>query len=241
MEIRNEKGIDIVGYLKKGEKHMTNVIIYEIIQKKDYSLQKLVDFFENNYQDETQGIIVNEYAEEFLKATYWQKKIQRGYRFNLEKKVYDIIEEEIVNTVEFGIEIVDRKFLVFGNQQMAQRIITLLGISSNNAYSITEFIVDIEKLVQKICIEQNIVLIKMRLADITIEKGVMVNCLVNLVKQDEPQRLALKYVNNITVIAFKLKEIPVNITVYKSGRFSIGKIDADEKDELIQQIVRIVK
>lgn len=220
---------------------MTNVIIYKIIQKNGYSLQKLVDFFENNYQDEVQGIIVNEYAEEFLKATYWQKKIQRGYRFNLEKKEYDIVEEEIVNTVEFAIEIVDRKLLVFGNKQMAQRIITLLGVASNNAYSITEFVVDVEKLVKKICIEQNIELIKMRLADITIEKGVMVNCLVDLVKQEDPECLALKYIDNITVIAFKLKEIPVNITVYKSGKFSIGKIEPDAKDELIQQIVQIVK
>ena len=32
----------------------------------------------------------------FLKATYWHKKMQRGYRFNLEKKDFDEIEEEVL-------------------------------------------------------------------------------------------------------------------------------------------------
>lgn len=31
-----------------------------------------------------------------------------------------------------------------------------------------------------------------------------------------------------------------NITVYKSGKFSIGKADYDERDKLIQSIVQII-
>ena len=81
----------------------------------------------------------------------------------------------------------------------------------------------------------------MRLTDITIEKGVMVNCSVNLLTQDEPRELALKYVNNIVVIAFRLEKMVANITVYKSGKFSIGKVDNDERDELIQSIVQIIR
>ena len=220
---------------------MTNVILYNIIQKNDYHLQKLVDDFEGYFHDGTQGIIINEYSEKFLKAMFWQKRTQKSHRFNPEKREFDIIEEEIVTVADFGVEIEDKKLLVFGNKQMAQKIITLIGIVSGNAYSITEFVINIEKLVQRICEKPDVKLIRMKLADITIEKGVMVNCSVSLFSQDDPISLTLKYVNNIVVIAFKLGEISANITVYKSGKFSISKVGDDEKDELIQNIIHIVR
>ena len=219
---------------------MTNVIIYDIIQKKGYVLQKLVDAFDAYLQDDTQGIIINEYDETFLKATYWQKKIQKSYRFNLEKKDFDVIEEEIVNIVDFGIEIENKKLLIFGNKQMAQRIITMISVVSGNAYSITEFVINIESLIRKVCMKPDIVLVKMKLSDITIEKGVLVDCSVNLIAQDEPKELALKYANNIVVISFRVEDITSNITVYKSGKISIGRVSEDEKDELIENIIRIV-
>lgn len=226
--------------LGKERGNMTNVIIYDIIQKKGYGLQKLVDAFDAYLQDDTQGIIINEYDETFLKATYWQKKIQKSYRFNLEKKDFDVIEEEIVNIVDFGIEIENKKLLIFGNKQMAQRIITMISVVSENAYSITEFVINIESLIRKVCMKPDIVLVKMKLSDITIEKGVLVDCSVNLITQDEPKELALKYANNIVVISFRLEDITSNITVYKSGKISIGRVSEDEKDELIENIIRIV-
>lgn len=179
-------------------------------------MQKLIDDFENRIQDSTQGIVINEYSEKFLKATFWQKKMQKSYRFNPEKRDFDIIEEEIVSIADFGVEIEDKKLLVFGNKQMAQRIITLISVVSENAYLITECIINIEKFVQKICEKSDVKLVKMKLVDITIEKGVMVNCSVNLMAQDNPITLVLKYARNIVVIAFRLGEIAANITVYKS-------------------------
>ena len=167
--------------------------------------------------------------------------MQKSYRFNPEKRDFDIIEEEIVSIADFGVEIEDKKLLVFGNKQMAQRIITLISVVSENAYLITECIINIEKFVQKICEKSDVKLVKMKLVDITIEKGVMVNCSVNLMAQDNPITLVLKYARNIVVIAFRLGEIAANITVYKSGKFSISKVDDDAKDELIQSIIQIVR
>lgn len=220
---------------------MINVIIYDFTQKNKYPLQKLVDDFENKIQDEMQGIIIKEYDEKFLKARFWQKRMQKSHRFNLEKRDFDIIEEEIVSVADFGIEIEDKKLLVFGNKQMAQRIITLISVVSENAYVITECVVNVEKFVQRICEKSDVKLVKMRLVDITIEKGVMVNCSVNLAAQDDPIALALKYAHNIVVITFRLGEIDANITVYKSGKFSISKIDDDARDELIQSIINTVR
>lgn len=219
---------------------MINVIIYSIIQKNKYQLQKLADDLVNWFQDDTQGIVINEYNEKFLKATFWQKKMQKRYKFNPEKKDFDVIEEEMVSIADFGVEIEDKKLLVFGNKQMAQRIITLISVVSGNAYLITEFNINIEKLLLRVCEKSDVKLVKMRLVDITIEKGVMVNCSVNLKAQDNPMALTLKYVQNIVVIVFRLGEIAANITVYKSGKFSISKVDDDEIDELIQNIIHIV-
>ena len=77
--------------------------------------------------------------------------MQNSYRYNPEKRDFDVMKEEIVTIAEFGIEIKDKKLLVFGNKWMAQRIITLLGTVLENAYSITEFVIDIEKLVRGMC------------------------------------------------------------------------------------------
>ena len=47
--------------------------------------------------------------------------------------------------------------------------------------------------------------------------------------------------HNIIVIAFRLGGIAANITVHKSGKFSISKVDDDSKDELIQSIINTVR
>ena len=51
--MKNLFGDDIKICLQKGEVYMTNVIIFDIIQKDGYNLQKLVDAFENHLQDTT--------------------------------------------------------------------------------------------------------------------------------------------------------------------------------------------
>lgn len=219
---------------------MMNVIIYKISQEKKHGIQNLVDALIAYFQDETQGVVINEYSEDFLKATYWQKKKQKGYKYNYEKGDFDVIEEEVISATNFGIELKDKKLLVFGNKQMSQKIITIIGVASGNAYSITEFNISIEKLVNRICSDYDVTLMKMKLSDITLEQGVLVNCAVNLMTQDNPKLLALKYIQNITVITFKMANIATNITVYKSGKFSIGKILEEEKDEVIKKIIHIV-
>lgn len=219
---------------------MTNVILYEFIQKEGYSLRKLVDGLLETMHDESQGTIIHEYGDDFLKATYWKKRKRREYRYNIDKKDFEIVEEDIVDIADFGIQIKERKLLIFGNKQMAQRIITLLGIISKNAYIISEFIIDIERFVKKVCNQKGIVLLKMKLSDISIEKGVLVDCTINLLEQNEPTRLALKYISNIMAISFHLDGLSANVNVYKSGKFSINKIEDDEKDEMIQKIVEIV-
>ncbi len=219
---------------------MINVIIYKISQDEIMSIQKLVDALSVFFQDNTQGIVINEYSDEFLKATYWQKKRQKSYQYNYQKGDFDIIEEEITNVANFDIELSDGKLLVFGNRILAQKIITILGVVSGNAYSITEFNISIEKLIQKICVDKEVALMKMKLSDITLEQGVLVNCTVNLLMQDNAKTLALKYIQNITVISFKLDNIEANISIYKSGKISIGKVLDEEKDEVIKKIIHIV-
>lgn len=59
-----------------------NVIIYKISREKNQSIQNLVDALMAYFTDETQGVVINEYSEDFLKATYWQKKKQKGYQYN---------------------------------------------------------------------------------------------------------------------------------------------------------------
>ena len=80
----------------------------------------------------------------------------------------------------------------------------------------------------------------MKLIDITIDKEVLVDCNVNLMIQDRPETVVLKYADNIIQVSFKIEGVDGRISVYKSGRFSITKLPEGERDELIQKIIQIV-
>lgn len=218
---------------------MANMILYDFVQNGGYTLKKLVDDYGKSVSDDMQGIIFHDYDDEFLKATYWQRKKRKEYKYSIEKNEFEEIEEEIVNVAEFGIQVQDGKMIVIGNKQMAQMIITLIGIVSKNSYSITEYVVDIKKLVDRVCENNSIEILKMKLIDIILDKGLLVNCNVNLMNQDDPGDIVRKYVNNIVVISFRFEGINTNIAVYKTGKISLSKILDDDKEEIIQKIIRV--
>ena len=219
---------------------MTNMILYEFVKNKKYTLKNLANDYEKNLQDDMQGTIFSEYDEEYMRATYWLRKKKKEYKYNIDKRQFEEAEEEVINIAEFEIQVNKTKLIVFGTKQMAQRIITLIGIISKNAYAVSGYIVDVNMLVNEICNDNNIDLLKMKLVDITIEKGLLVNCNVNLLNQNNPTDIAHKYVGNIVVLSFKFKNIHTVVTIYKNGKIVLSKINDDDREELIRNIYRIV-
>lgn len=219
---------------------MTNMILYEFAKNKEYTLKNLVNDYEKNLQDNMQGIIFSEYDDEYMKATYWLRKKKKEYKYNIDKRQFEEAEEEVINIAEFEIQMDKTKLIVFGNKQLAQRIITLIGIISKNAYTVSEYVIDINMLVNRICKDNNIELLKMKLVDITIDKGLLVNCNVNLLSQNNPTDIAHRYVGNIVVLSFKFKNIHTVVTIYKNGKIVLSKINDDDREELIRNIYRIV-
>ena len=142
---------------------MTNMILYEFAKNKEYTLKNLVNDYEKNLQDDMQGIIFSEYDDEYMKATYWLRKKKKEYKYNIDKRQFEEAEEEVINIAEFEIQMDKTKLIVFGNKQLAQRIITLIGIISKNAYTVSEYVIDINMLVNRICKDNNIELLKMKL------------------------------------------------------------------------------
>lgn len=218
---------------------MANLILYDFIQIKEYTLKKFVDDYEKKMQDTFQGVIFHEYDNNFLNATYWQRKVRKGYKYSVEKERFEEMEEEIVSVAEFGIDVAGKKLFIFGNKQIAQRIVTLIGIISQYSYSITEHIIDMEKIVNRICQNESTQLLKIKLSDIVIEYGLLVNCDVNLINQDNPVGIVLRYIDNIIVISFKLGEIDTNLTVYKTGKIFINKMVNDDREEIVQKVIQL--
>ena len=235
------KKIEFVTFIcVRKDEYMINVILYEISQQEGYSLEKLVDSFMQMGNDDVQGIIVREYDEFFLKASYWRRKLRKEKRYNFQTKDFYNVKEEIVDISVFDMQIKERKLLIFGNKQMAQRIITLIGLLSQNSYSITEHIIDIGSISKKICVMPEIKLLKVKLIDIIIDKEVIVDCNIDLMIQDRPEDIVLKYADNIIQVSFKIDGVDGKISIYKSGRFSATKLHEEERDELIQKIIQIV-
>lgn len=218
---------------------MANLILYDFVQSREYTLIQLVNDYGERIQDDFQGVLFREYDNEFLKATYWQRKMRKGYKYSVEKEKFEEMEEEIISVAEFGIDVLKKKLFIFGNKHMAQRIVTLIGMISQYSYSITEYIVDMEKLVNRICKSESIELLKMKLSDIVIEHGLLANCDVSLMNQDNPSGIALRYIANIIVFSFILENINTVVTVYKTGKISINKITDNDKEEIVQKIIQL--
>lgn len=219
---------------------MENIILYEFEYSSPYSLKKLVDDYGEMEIDDSQGFIFKEYDENFLRAIYWQKKKYKNHKYNINTQEFEEITEETINVAEFYIQVNERKLIVFGSKMLAQKIVTLLGVVSKYAYSITEYFIDIEKLVNKLCIDEMIIFQKMKLTDIIIDREILVNCSVNLKNLDNPREVVEHYIKNIVVISFRLNPTVTNITVYNTGKVTMGKIAEDEKDEVLRQILKIV-
>ncbi|MBQ3544224.1 MAG: hypothetical protein IJA34_04470 [Lachnospiraceae bacterium] len=219
---------------------MDNIILYQFENGSQYNLKRLVDDYGKMEADDSQGFIFKEYDEHFLRAVYWQKKIHKNYRYNINTQEFEEIKEEIINVAEYFIQIKERKLIVFGSKMMAQKIVTLIGIVSKYACSITEYFIDIEKLVNRLCLDKTIMFQKMKLTDIIIDRGLLVNCNVNLISLDNPKEVVEHYIKNIVVISFKLNPIATNITIYKTGKISISKVTEDEKDEVLRQIIKVM-
>ena len=219
---------------------MENIILYEIEYSSPYSLKKLVDDYGEMEIDDSQGFFFKEYDENFLRAIYWQKKKYKNHKYNINTQEFEEITEETINVAEFYIQVNERKLIVFGSKMLAQKIVTLLGVVSKYAYSITEYFIDIEKLVNKLCIDEMITFQKMKLTDIIIDREILVNCSVNLKNLDNPREVVEHYIKNIVVISFRLNPTVTNITVYNTGKVTMGKIAEDEKDEVLRQILKIV-
>ena len=219
---------------------MENIILYEFEYSSPYSLKKLVDDYGEMEIDDSQGFIFKEYDENFLRGIYWQKKKYKNHKYNINTQEFEEITEETINVAEFYIQVNERKLIVFGSKMLAQKIVTLLGVVSKYAYSITEYFIDIEKLVNKLCIDEMITFQKMKLTDIIIDREILVNCSVNLKNLDNPREVVEHYIKNIVVISFRLNPTVTNITVYNTGKVTMGKIAEDEKDEVLRQILKIV-
>lgn len=130
---------------------MANLILYDFVQSREYTLIQLVNDYGERIQDDFQGVLFHEYDDKFLKATYWQRKMRKGYKYSVEKERFEEMEEETISVAEFGIDVLKKKLFIFGNKHMAQRIVTLIGTISRYSYSITEYIVDMDKIVNSVC------------------------------------------------------------------------------------------
>lgn len=53
---------------------MANLILYDFVQSREYTLIQLVNDYGERIQDDFQGVLFHEYDDKFLKATYWQRK-----------------------------------------------------------------------------------------------------------------------------------------------------------------------
>lgn len=219
---------------------MENVILFKITKMKEYSIETLVNNFGDFIQDNAQGVIINDYSNDFVQATYWNQIIRKRQSYNLSEKKFNYIEEMIIDASDFMIRIDAERMVIFGGKSIAQRIITLLGIISGNSYIISRYVIDIRKVAENVCNNTNIKILKLKLVDVPIEKNVLVNCIVDLTIQENPKVLIKKYIDNINAISMNIKDINTTVTMYKNGRITVGKIVYGNIEDIVEKIFKII-
>ena len=215
------------------------LLVFSFIVKSNFVMGKTVERI-LSANDNRRGCIIDEYEDSFCKGSYWIEKVKKEERYNILTNKFEIVQVPNISIIKFDINVSNETMIVFGNKSIAQNLITALGIASGNSIISDSYNVNLKKVVDKIIYDESIEVLRMKLNDIVIDKGILVSCNVYLSTQNEPKRLVEKYINNIVQLSFLSKTIGVNFTLNSLGKITINKNNDDNYDELINNIMDLI-
>lgn len=189
--------------------------------------------------------VINEQGERYISGYYLVEQPRNETKYNIEANRFETVTTTRLTIIRFEIDVPNNILIIWGNRNCAQRLITLISQACNNDVVIDFYEIDFKNLIKRITIIPDITISKMKLENIVIDLGIVANCNVNMLNQDNPNELIKKYYNNISQISVIMgnrysSDESVSLTVFSSGTIVVYKDRDSISEETVTAIQKIV-
>lgn len=191
-----------------------------------------------SFNTEKTYCIINEQGDCYIGGCYIYESLHNQTVYNITENKFETITVPRQNIVKFDVFANNDTLFLWGSKKAAALFITTLEQASNNSIIIDHNDTDFKVMLKRLLRDSSVSFTKMKIVDIVIDNGIVANCSVNLINQDNATELINKYVDSIAQITVAIgKEIqPVSITLYSSGSVVVFKDRDDIDDEVMKSI-----
>lgn len=191
--------------------------------------------------NDKEKFVINDCTDFWLDGYYVIEYVKNESRYNFLETKIEIIPVTVTSIAKFCIDLKNNLMDIWGNKNIALKLITALSISMHNEVTIESISTDIKEAISLALLESNASVIKVKIEDIIIDNGIVANCSVNLSGQEDYKELLKKYIKNITQATLSVydeePENRISFTIYSSGSVVVYK----DKDEIEDNAFEIIK
>lgn len=184
---------------------------------------------------------VTEQTDTYIGGCYIAKVMQNQTQYNIETGSFETIPVARTQILRFDIFPFKCLMMLWGKKKVSTLFTTALQQAAIN-----NLIIDYNKLEYKIMLTKllsnpKVIFTRMNIANVVIEQGVVANCSVNLINQDNAHGLVRKYIGNISQISVQFGEnIPTSLMLYSSGAI-VAYRDRDEiPSDIIDDVITMI-
>ncbi len=204
------------------------------------NLEEYADKLQKNSNDK-EKFVINDYADLWLDGYYVIEYLKNETRYNFLETKIEIMPVTVTSVAKFSIDLQSNLIDIWGNKNIALKLITALSISMHNNVIIESITTDIKEAINLALFESNANVVRIRIEDIIIDDGIVANCSVNLSGQENYNELLKKYIKNITQATLSVYDVEpenqISFTIYSSGAVVVYK----DKDEIGDNALEIIK
>lgn len=204
------------------------------------NLEEYADKLQNTLND-NEKFVINDCTDIWLDGYYIIEYVKNETRYNFLETKIEKIPVTVTSVAKFSIDLKNNLMDIWGNKNIALKLITALSLSMHNEVIIESITTDIKEAINLALLENEANVVRIRIEDVIIDDGIVANCSVNLSGQENYNELLKKYIKNITQATLSIydeePENQISFTIYSSGAVVVYK----DKNEIEDNALEIIK
>lgn len=205
-----------------------------------FNLEEYADKLQKASND-NEKFVINDCTDLWLDGYYAIEYVKNETRYNFLDTKIETVPVTVTSVAKFSIDLKNNIMDIWGNKNIALKLITALSLSMHNEVIIESITTNIKEAINLAFIESDVNIIRVKIEDIIIDNGIVANCSVNLSGQDNYKELLKKYIKNITQATLSIyaeePENRISFAIYSSGAVVVYK----DKDEIEDNAFEIIK
>lgn len=206
------------------------------------NLEEYADKLQKTSND-NEKFIINDYTDLWLDGYYVIEYVKNETKYNFIETKIEIVPVTVTSVAKFSIDLKNNFMDIWGNKNIALKLITALSLSMHNEVIIESITTDIKEAINLALLESDANIVRVKIEDIIIDNGIVANCSVNLSGQENFSELLKKYIKNISQVTLSVydeePENQISFTIYSSGAVVVYKNKEEIEDNALEIIKRI--